>query len=569
MIDLVDGSTLNLFTSSQNAGQIRLTDSTLALHGPIDTALTSAFSLVRTLVSVRPGGVVDNTDRTIWLSDRLESWELAGGTIRGGSIERIADATLAVRAGDGPDPLESRLESVVVEPTIVMDSGATLALDLGRPLTADVIVGDQGRNIDSRATTLRFESSPNVGARVELLAERSTLVNATETDPLVIGGDVGGFAHQTRIVSEHQPVEIQSGGALAATRENASLTITTPHLINEGIVGSVSGATMVIDAPMKNRGLMHSSFGGRIEIPGDSPLHNDGNSVIEIGRGSDGTLRSDSPITNEGIVVLDGTLFDTVSFSTPNGRFDWSSGLLTAAEIEGEIANDHRGVLRPVRRGDTTRIDGTYAQGPDAVLAIEHGELRSRGPLARLTVTGDVALGGTLFFDPLPSRVPERGDLFEIVRSELGEITGVFDDVLFDVPDAVDAEINVLYGKTVVLVEVVRFDLPGDIDGDDDVDGFDLGLWQEQFGTTAAGKMAADTDGDGDVDAFDLGRWQLGFGTDLRNHLGRSGDDFVPIRRVGSSASIPEPGTAWALVGAGAALLVKRSRRRGGTGCAG
>ncbi len=61
-----------------------------------------------------------------------------------------------------------------------------------------------------------------------------------------------------------------------------------------------------------------------------------------------------------------------------------------------------------------------------------------------------------------------------------------------------------------VKLELVR--LAGDFDGDGDVDGFDLGLWQAGFGI-ASGATArdGDADGDGDVDAFDLGLWQQTF----------------------------------------------------------
>ncbi len=69
----------------------------------------------------------------------------------------------------------------------------------------------------------------------------------------------------------------------------------------------------------------------------------------------------------------------------------------------------------------------------------------------------------------------------------------------------------------------------GDADGDGDVDAFDLGVWQAQFGMTGEG-LSADFDGDGDVDGFDLGVWQNNLGT-------------------GVEAAVPEP------AGLGAAAL--------------
>ncbi len=74
-----------------------------------------------------------------------------------------------------------------------------------------------------------------------------------------------------------------------------------------------------------------------------------------------------------------------------------------------------------------------------------------------------------------------------------------------------------------------QLQVPGDFDLDGDVDAFDLGVWQNGFGTASmATPNDGDADGDGDVDAFDLGLWQLTFGS-------------------GVSAAVPEPGTVLTL----------------------
>ncbi len=81
--------------------------------------------------------------------------------------------------------------------------------------------------------------------------------------------------------------------------------------------------------------------------------------------------------------------------------------------------------------------------------------------------------------------------------------------------------------------------VPGDADGDGDVDAFDLGLWQTQFGSIGSG-LSADFDGDGDVDAFDLGLWQTHFGTGVPD------------------AAAPEPGVLATMLLAAVAVTRRR-----------
>jgi hypothetical protein len=54
--------------------------------------------------------------------------------------------------------------------------------------------------------------------------------------------------------------------------------------------------------------------------------------------------------------------------------------------------------------------------------------------------------------------------------------------------------------------------IPGDFDGNGDVDGNDLGIWETSYATTSnATSSDGDTDSDGDVDGFDFLAWQRNF----------------------------------------------------------
>jgi hypothetical protein len=72
--------------------------------------------------------------------------------------------------------------------------------------------------------------------------------------------------------------------------------------------------------------------------------------------------------------------------------------------------------------------------------------------------------------------------------------------------------------------------LPGDFDGDDNVDGADFLLWQRTVGSTTS--LAADATLDGVVNGDDLAIWREGFG------------DVAPPA-AGATGSVPEPTAKW------------------------
>ncbi len=136
------------------------------------------------------------------------------------------------------------------------------------------------------------------------------------------------------------------------------------------------------------------------------------------------------------------------------------------------------------------------------------------------------------------------GTVVEIDTSVIGTTGLVDDDVTVIVDGATawdfdqDGESNIGFnGIAVALTGAAA--VTGDADGDGDVDAFDLGIWQTQFGQTGE-ELTADFDDDGDVDAFDLGLWQTNFGTGL------------------DGAAVPEPATLGLLMLGGLAALRRR-----------
>ncbi len=151
-------------------------------------------------------------------------------------------------------------------------------------------------------------------------------------------------------------------------------------------------------------------------------------------------------------------------------------------------------------------------------------------PVQQLGETADVG-AGALFSS---SGLADFGIGFTDAAPGLDfSINGKQDDVrVYD--DVLDLE-----ALEAVRSSILPAAVTGDADGDGDVDAFDLGIWQTQFGQTGDG-LSADFDSDGDVDAFDLGLWQTNFGT-------------------GQSAAVPEPASL-ALLGLGVVATLRRRR---------
>lgn len=93
-------------------------------------------------------------------------------------------------------------------------------------------------------------------------------------------------------------------------------------------------------------------------------------------------------------------------------------------------------------------------------------------------------------------------------------------------------------------------DIPGDFDGDDDVDGDDFTIWKANFPKTTGGTLnTGDADGDADVEGADFLVWQA---------------NFSPAPgSIAFGATVPEPGSAAlaALIGVPLALARRLKRR--------
>ncbi len=184
----------------------------------------------------------------------------------------------------------------------------------------------------------------------------------------------------------------------------------------------------------------------------------------------------------------------------------------------GRIVN--RQMIMPGTSPGRLTLDGDLTNEPTSVVQIELAGYEPGTEYDQLIVTGDASLAGELQLVLLDEFVPLIGDTFQVLTA--GSISGKFERVaLVDFPPDLDADVS--YDDTTVTVTIAEYRLPGDIDGDRDVDADDYALFagcmagpgvtQPPLQCEPADFEAADLSGDDDVDLADF--------SGLLEHFGR------------------------------------------------
>jgi len=273
--------------------------------------------------------------------------------------------------------------------------------------------------------------------------------------------------------------------------------------------------------------------GGRLEV-GSHAVELVAGTTVSLGAstrlGVGGTLTSDQPITLEG-----------------------SSGILAGPGSVATPAFTNMGVIAP---GDTLgngplTINATYVQQPTGMLAIT---IAGSGSLAkqsgapgvsasqrwnRMTVAGDVTLGGTLRVELAPDASLTAGDTLTILDCTMRE--GFFSTVWFVNP-FVDNSIDVAYTNTKVMLivnETTGVDLPptgNPSDGSGEGDAVGGGAAPAQFALRLASRNPFNA-ADGAAFEYDIPRGGAPVSITVFDASGRSVANLVSgVRAAGSYA---------------------------------
>lgn len=307
-------------------------------------------------------------------------------------------------------------------------------------------------------------------------------------------------------------------------------TVLTPTITNTGVIrgdGRIEAAIlnaggdirtaagvanirerMLVTGAVTNSGIIES-IGGEMEF--ESAVTNNADGQIF---GKDAVLRFRGGLTDNGDMVISNTVVEAPILSVGSLTVGPESSF-----VLGDLAMNSASVLN---------------------MGIDDDDDHSR-----LEVTGDVTLAGRLTLDFDSGYNPAEGDSFEILAAS--SVTGTFDiEPLSNDPNFSFA---VVYEPDAVFINILAGNsaLPGDFDGDSDVDGDDLPLWEAGYGTEPGATPGdGDADADGDVDGLDFLTWQ---------RVASGGTAATPAVNA-----IPEPSSLLLVTGLLAGLGLRRQR---------
>ncbi|MGD8451899.1 MAG: autotransporter-associated beta strand repeat-containing protein [Phycisphaerae bacterium] len=267
---------------------------------------------------------------------------------------------------------------------------------------------------------------------------------------------------------------------------------------------------LLVDDQAEFAGLI-TGAGGVFRKAGEGMLTLGGNNTYDGGTHVDvGTLVADNDTAcGTGPITLYGgyrVLAIPAGVTIPNTVLFSGGGTLTGT---GTLASDltvtTNGMVVPGNSAGVLTIDGDYTPQTESTLEIEIGGVTPGAEHDQLVVTGTANLSGTLDISLIDGYEWELGQSYVILTA--GAVSGTFDTVTG--PGQFDVTCN---ANSVIVTSVT---LPGDLDGDGDVDIDDFSAFTGcMSGPDLAppdGCDAAKLDADQDVDLADFASFQQAF----------------------------------------------------------
>jgi type VI protein secretion system component Hcp len=274
-----NNATLNLNGSWQNNGTITTTQSTVNLGGSFSQATLGSFTPGSSTVNI--GGTLNNAGTTLALSNATDTWNLAGGTISGGTVSTVSQVQLTATAS-------STLTGVTLAGALSVNGGVTVTVNQGLTLNNGTVQLN-GYNVDNFSVftvpaivRLAGSGAQTLGGTGQVIFAGTLLTGTAQPDqvntldsnagPLVIAAGVsvtdtsagGTLGNSAQALTIDGTVTASAGHIIAATGSSVS---------NAGAGGTTAslqatGGTLEVTNLQSNAGGASAASNGTLTLDG-------------------------------------------------------------------------------------------------------------------------------------------------------------------------------------------------------------------------------------------------------------------------------------------------------------
>ena len=271
-----NGGTLALGGTWNAAGStFAVTGGTLNLGGSFTTAGLGTFQ--RTGGTVNLTGTLDNTGTTLALTATTGSWNLVGGTLKGGTYTGAGGAELVFTASGGT--LDGVTANANLDLTGFGNANATV-ID-GLTLNATALLGDSGNSNYGR---LFFSNNETLGGTGSVQFGNDTN-NALYVSgiTLTIGPAITVHGVNGGIHTNSGTAALISQGTIAADGAGGSITVDTNSVTNQGTLQAANGETLTVSSLAPNTGLIVVGVGSKLTVNGAFIQSSTGSVNLSVG----------------------------------------------------------------------------------------------------------------------------------------------------------------------------------------------------------------------------------------------------------------------------------------------
>ncbi len=334
-----NAGTLDLNGNWSNLATLSVDGGTLNLGGTF--TLAGLGTLNRSGGTVNLVGTLDNTATTLALTAATGSWNLLGGTLKGGSLSGSGGAQLVMATNNS-----GTLDGVTVTAT----GNLNLSANSASVTVLNGLVLNGTANVGSGANPawIDFNGSQTLSGTGSVLFGNSS-VNAlrltTAGTTLTIGSGITVHGHSGAVgysanIGGPSNVALVNQGTIAADVAGGTITLTGTNGVTNAATGMLraSGGTLAVSSLGANSGLISVGAGSIVAITGGFTNAATGTVSTDIG----GTLTTQfGRISVTGAATLNGTLvaqlvngftpaignaFQLMTYASVSGTFSTISG---------------------------------------------------------------------------------------------------------------------------------------------------------------------------------------------------------------------------------------------------